>query len=655
MRADDIKNNPIYIIKIAYLDMVDDVVYDLEITHESMRYIVENNKLNKQLKPHQLACLYKAIKMEKEGTINYNITPESYKSLFRDNNYHITNRSMLYSGKISISTNIGIIGDIVGYGKTLTALSLIAYNPLDNIHTNKIRTNSYNSTRGYNYFTSICENTNIPDSDTMIDATLIIVPRGPVYIQWEKTLKESTNLKYIAIDNLLYIKKFLPEYKNNNKNEIIEFFNQYDVVLIKNTTLDILLGNYGYYNDCSDAFITRWKRIMIDECHDLINKIITFNYLFMWLISGTYMNMSNKSASYNSIYQNIKDILKIENINYLLVKCTKEFVRDSFKIPPLIEKYYLCKLSKNLEIIKNFISPHILEKINANDIAGAIKDLGGKNETEDGIVELICKEINKDISNKVREREYVDSLTISADTKVLKLKNIDADLKTLNDKLLNLKNRITEINSKTCAICLDIVSNPILLECAHVFCAGCLIKWLMNIEKNSIKHCPECRNPIKSTEKLTAIVSHKNIEIKPNINNINVLGTGVLTKEETLLGIIKNKPNGKFIVFSKIDNGFWKVIETLMKNNIEYAELKGNTSHMMNVLNKFREGSISVILLNTQYAGSGIDISFATDIIIYHCMNVDKQQAVGRAQRVGRNDNLYVHNLCYEHEMSQNI
>jgi SNF2 family DNA or RNA helicase len=62
---------------------------------------------------------------------------------------------------------------------------------------------------------------------------------------------------------------------------------------------------------------------------------------------------------------------------------------------------------------------------------------------------------------------------------------------------------------------------------------------------------------------------------------------------------------------------------------------------------------INVILLTTQYAGYGIDINYATDVIIFHSMAVDKQQAIGRAQRVGRTNNLIVHNLCFEHELEE--
>jgi SNF2 family DNA or RNA helicase len=57
-------------------------------------------------------------------------------------------------------------------------------------------------------------------------------------------------------------------------------------------------------------------------------------------------------------------------------------------------------------------------------------------------------------------------------------------------------------------------------------------------------------------------------------------------------------------------------------------------------------------MLNTQYAGSGIDISCATDIVLFHSMAHKSEQAIGRAQRVGRTTQLTVHRLCYPHELA---
>jgi superfamily II DNA/RNA helicase len=175
---------------------------------------------------------------------------------------------------------------------------------------------------------------------------------------------------------------------------------------------------------------------------------------------------------------------------------------------------------------------------------------------------------------------------------------------------------------------------------------------LLNVNSaKRVERCPECRAPINA-DKLIAIVSDDKINSTAT-NEIIVKQT--FNKQEMLINIIKNKPDGKFLVFSRVDNGFASIIENLNKNNITYAELKGHTGHMMNVLDSFKSGKLKVILLNTFYAGSGIDINFATDVIIFHSMGIDKQQAVGRAQRVGRNETLTVHNLCYEHEMPINV
>jgi ERCC4-related helicase len=346
----------------------------------------------------------------------------------------------------------------------------------------------------------------------------------------------------------------------------------------------------------------------------------------------------------------IREFLRDDNINLMLLKCKKDFVRKSFSIPSLIEKYYNCHLSRQLNIIKNYISSSILEKINANDISGAVKELGGKNESEQGLIDIVCSDINRELNNKITERIYISQLDIPAENKALRLKNINNDIKNIDSKLNDLKERISELSSKCCSICLDNISDPIVLECTHVYCGKCLMA-LLNIKTSSDYKCPECRAPI-NPDKLIAIVSDD--KISKEAENV-IIPKKVYNKQEMLINIIKNKPDGKFLVFSRVDNGFASIIENLNKNNITYAELKGHTGHMMKVLESFKKGDMKVILLNTHYAGSGIDINFATDVIIFHSMGIDKQQAVGRAQRVGRNDELTVHNLCYNHELPTNV
>jgi hypothetical protein len=624
--------------------MSNDFEYSIEIDETAPR-AKQPDKIQMKLKEHQLACLHKALLMEQTGKLHYNLTEDIHINLSDNTRYYNANNHRIIN-KVQVNTNIGILGDIVGYGKTLTALSLIAASDLNSMHLNEELNVSYCSCRNYSYLSYSTENTNILSPDNFIQSTLIIVPRGPVYIQWLKCLQDNTKLKYLAIDNLNFIKKHLPENKENNWREIMEYFNQFDVVLIKNTTLEVLFSYYYTRSTDGIHYIRRWKRIMIDEAHDISNKIPLMYYQFIWLISGTYENILSLTRAYNNILYHVREAINYNTINLVLVKGKKEFVRNSFKIPPAIEKIYKCKLSAKINAIRNFISADILDKINANDIIGAVRDLGGKSETEDSVIELITKEIKRDLQNKEHEREYIMALDITPEVKALRLKNVENEINIHKNKLQDLTQRLSELNKKLCSICMFEMENPIILECTHSYCGICIVKWM---EKK--KDCPECRGKIDMNN-LIAIKSTD--DVNHIIEPLNTSENTILTKEETLLKIIKEKPDGKYLVFSKYDSGFMKLMRTLQDNDINSSELKGNTAHMVNVLERFKTGQIKVILLNTNFAGSGIDISYATDVIIYHDMGIAKHQAIGRAQRVGRNTVLTVHHLYYEHEMPTN-
>ncbi len=605
--------------------------YDLELDENSPS-IKQSSLINIQLKPHQLVCLSKAYKMEKTGCINYNIDSSKHNDIY----------NTCLDGLYKINTNIGIIGDIVGYGKTLTALSIVASCKLNDIYLNNLYEKSYISNQNYSYFSYSTSNNKIKNFNKIIDTTLIIVPRGPVYMQWVKTLKQDTNLKFIAIENLNFIKKNLPNPEDNiTNNDIYNFFSEYDVVLIKNTTFDVLLKYYNN-NSYNYNYLTRWKRIMIDEAHDLVRLLPLLHYYFLWLISGTYEELLYSIRSQNSLLYDVRQIFNdIKNIKLMLIKCKKEFVRNSFKLPVPEEKYYLCKMPIDFLAIKDYVNNSIIDKLNANDINGAIKELGGKTESQENIVELITKDLYNDIENKKRELEYVSDLVINDDVKLSKINKINNEINNLNEKYNSLKNRVSELSNKTCSICMDLLDKPIILKCTHSFCGLCIF----NCIKNNKSNCPECRANINIDDM---------IAIDNNINEIDKNETKkLLSKIDTLIEIIKSKPNGKFLIFSKYESCFTNIIDNIILNNITYAELKGNTSHMMNILQDFKNSKIQCILLNTLHAGSGIDISFATDVIIYHSMGLYKVQAIGRAQRVGRNEKLYIHNLCYEQEYNK--
>lgn len=618
-------------------------VYDIEIQTSDPNLIQPEN-INIPLKPHQLAALHKMYLMEKHGKVFYNVADPSRHIM----DIH-SRRSISIRGNFNIKSNVGILGDIVGYGKTLTALGIIDANNITpkvanegetpsvagSIYQDPEMVYSYNS-RNYANFTATCEKTDTLPQERFIRTTLIVVPRGPVYVQWENAIRQQTKLKAISLDSLPVIRKLCPA-SGSSATVIKNFFEKYDIVLVKNTALKTLMDHYetpSYINHP----ITAWDRIMIDEAHDIISKMPIFSFKFMWLISGTYQSIINRAfGSRSQMSYAIRDLLTEERFNLILIKGDPNFVKSSFTVPQPVELSYLCALPSNITALQPFLNSNIREMINANDIKGAIREMGGTNESEEEIVDLVTRELQREINNKQREIQFYTEMDMPQDQKDARILHVTNEINHLNEKMTNLRERVTLLSDKNCSICYDNFKSPILLPCTHVFCGSCLLFWMRNGST-----CPECRTPIESRG-LIAIVKQ---EEKTNDDR-----PVILSKEHTLLKLLRDKPAGRFLVFSRVDNGFWRLANMLRDNNIPFSELKGSTSQMMRILDRFKEGELRIILLNTYYAGSGIDISCATDLVLFHNMGIDSVQAIGRAQRVGRTEPLHIHTLLYSTEM----
>ena len=608
-----------YILLVIIMYLNDEYYYNDMLDEESPIIEQDNSKIKIPLKKHQLAGLCKAIKMEQNEKI-----------------YH--NDKLNSSSYYEICTNIGIIGEKVGYGKTITALSIIAHSPVKTIKINNTSLKTYNTQTKIkqsdqiknSVIVSNIERYNIDDiRQKYINTTLVIVPRGPVYTQWVRSIQKETKLSVLLLDDVRVIKK-IEQPTNDNIERIKKYLEQYDLVLIKNTTLKKFIT----YMEHPSLFIKYWARIIVDEAHDILMSIGNFSFLFKWLISATYTNILNIRYCVNANMYLIRELLKNE-LNNILIKSTDSFINKSFKLPPIIEKTYKCRMLNRLSVIRPYLSRSQIERLNASDLLGVMREIGGNVATESGIIDTFTTKLNRELHNKKCERNMIENMVLTDDEKKLRYEIIDKGIENLQNKINDLTQRLSNIDVKSCAICLDNLVNPLVLHCTHSYCASCIMMWIRTHKK-----CPECRADINITN--TTFISNtvQSEKIEPKIKS----------KENTLIDIIRQKENGKFLVFSKIENGFSSIINILTNHEISFTEIKGSTGCMNNILDRFKNGEIKVILLNTNYAGSGIDISFATDVIIYHAMKEERIQAIGRAYRVGRVDDLCVHTLLYEQE-----
>lgn len=636
-----------------------DYRYGMEI-QESDPVYGQPDKIKVALKPHQLACIYKACLMERSGQVKYSIPPPADPAAVDQNAnlypYYRPRRSSILRGNLEVHTNFGILGDMVGYGKTLTALGIIASTPLNDLYSDMELVYAYNgSSRNKSHLRITTEKAPVVDDRGIFNTTLVVVPKGPVYIQWAHALEENTSFNHIAINDVRTIKKKCPVAGSTNA-QLKEFFDKLDVVLVTSTSISTLMNYYDIPYQQSP--IRGFQRIMIDEAPDCMHKVPIFDYKFLWLISATYHTLARGTGHYNYMSCVSRELLGEDRIHTVLVKCNDEFTKKSFVIPAYRDIVYQCEMHRNVAIVRNFLPNHVMEMINANDIAGAIRELGGHTETEDSMLKLVSKNLMRDIHNKEREKQYVESLDMAEEAKASRIRYITADIEKLNKQKKELEERVTTYAKDVCPICFDTMEKPIMLDCTHMFCGSCIMTWMKTHEANgSIVKCPNCRTGI-DRKKMVAIVKEDEASTSDGVKGKK--GTAkkeqkdeppkILPKPETVMKIIAEKPEGRFLIFSLHDHSFHDVITKLDESDITYSELKGHTGQMMKTLEKFKNGDTKVIMLNATHLGSGIDISSATDVILFHSMGAMNEQAIGRAQRVGRTEPLTVHRLLYPNE-----
>jgi len=638
------------------------------VPHEYARLLTANEpmapqpeRIRVQLKAHQKAALAKAVLMEQGEGVHYNIQdPQPV---------YFHGREAKFKGHFTATGNVGILGDLVGHGKTLTALGIIAANPVQSIHTDADQVYSYvpqtrEARMGQASYRVVCKQTDAEvaqqvANDHTFETTLILVPRGPVFMQWKHAIERQTNLKACVIDTIKCIRSKMPPASASNE-EVCAWFEEHDCIVMKTTTFKVLCDHYRFRDRPNHVPpIPGFSRIIVDEAHDEISAVPMMQYKFLWMISSTYDMIGYRAFnSVNYISYSVRHLMDMEMLRLMVIRGNDEFVRASFELPQMREYTYICKMNRMVAALHAFLAPAVQERLNVNDIAGAVREMGGKAETEEELVRVVTAGMTRDINNKTRELAYARDLEIDADVRDAMIHRLEADLRRLEERKQALEERITALDDKQCAICMEPYEEPVMLSCTHVFCGQCVVDWMR--ARAGAAACPTCRVKIEP-QRMVAVVAElppappapdvpEEVVVDIGTNEGDRATGGRWSKEEQLIRLIRRKPEGKWLVFTRVDSGFNSMREALAANGISFAELKGNTNVMMHTLDNFKSGALKVILLHTYHAGSGIDISCATDVCLLHALGMERIQAIGRAQRVGRTTPLTVHQLLYPAE-----
>lgn len=569
------------------------------------------DKIKLPLKPHQLTSIQKMKMMEADSSFIY-ATPVC---------------------RITVEdATVGILADRPGYGKTLTVLGLIAAND-EFAYPKSAKICSREMWAGQNF--SIKHDLREPDgyADRFIKTTLIVVPHGPVFQQWLAAITQHTTLTVFAIGKTADLAK-IP----TTSVAAHEYLSAVDIVLVSGT----------YYPALRDLYhpgLTHWKRLVIDEAHSIVigrrrmREVIT---RFAWFVTGTPDNLRCPSSTGYIRYS--WPINYDQSHKYLTVRNKEEYVIQSFTLPPSRVRQYICKDMYRLDDVRGFASPALMDMLNANDIASAIGALNGSDG--DNIMELIAKDLMTDIANKKIEIESVERQTLQDRDKRVRLERLTSELGNMEERYKNIQDRLQSYENHECSICCCNFTDPVTLSCTHVFCGECIMKWIQ-LQRARHPLCPECKSPID----LRAIVRLTNTATTPTPSP----RTAALTKDEVVLQLILSKPDGKFLVFAKHDGCFHKLKKMLDDHGIMSKQMKGQPSYQNRVLEDYKIGALRVIMLNSRFSGSGIDLHYATDIVLYQKFDEGTTtQVCARADRVGRTSSLQIHKLFHANELPAN-
>jgi hypothetical protein len=570
---------------------------------------------------------------------------------------HILNET-LYS-------NVGILGDRVGVGKSLMVLSHIArMKGQKQITFNN--TSSHNSPAVFSIkHYKIKENSS---------ATLIVVPHN-LYRQWQDYIESQTTLKahfikskaafstpeaeekcktaILAADFTIVSNTLFAPFMALCKNKDIEwrrvFIDEADTIHITSTTHRLKAG-FVWFITASWANIMFARDIRFSSSHLTTSKNYAFNPEVPKWLDREFSQFTGPNNYYYAPYFNMrswsyfKDFISTHPLrgNIVLMN-SPQFLDTSINMPTIKETVIMCTPSVVTMVVGNIINQNVKSLLHAGDIKGALEALGVSETDNVSVIQAVNQQRQKELDNYKKTLAFKETLEYATpQAKEHALKNLRDKITSLQEQIDSFKARIENVKEELCGICYDEPEPATLTPCCRqIFCGKCL---LMSMEKNP--GCPMCRSPMASKNLIVLGSAQKKEIPKPTVEE-NI----PLKKPEALLKLIRENPTGKFLVFSRYDNPFEGIAAACMAEGIKVREVKGNKDVVNATISSFEKGDTRVLFLNSAHSGAGLNLISATHVVLLHKMSTEEEkQIIGRAFRLGRTADLNLIKLVHPGE-----
>ena len=567
-------------------------------------------------------------------------------------------------------SSYAVLGDSVGAGKSLMVLSHIARLPLIDPINSITKIGSNSSVCSFSIKTQVF-------TDISEAGCLLVVPHT-LYRQWASYIKLQTNLKTV------YVEKKKAIQAEGFMKSVLEA----NLVLVTNTL-------YREFSTWQKENKITWKRAFFDEA-DTIYIVSGYPLplaRFTWFITASWINMLfpnetffitfnnlnhyvfQEGAKYPFLREQFKDIYNsnrpyvyqrhtvVSTIffrdalisqhklrGYNVVRCSDAFIKESISLPSLYRRNILCRPSVAHQILQDVVPSDVQQLLHAGDTQGAIQALGVKGGDTTSLIEAVTKNLQKELEENQNLYQYKSTRDYATPkAKEEALQALEDKMERLQNQIAAIRSRIENYTNEVCPICYDDPPvEPVLTPCCtRIFCGGCILQSF-----SRTPNCPMCRTAFKiqALKKVLAAGEGNTIVSSTAAKKED---DGLLKKPEALLKIFQDNPEGRFLVFSRYENPFLSLETQIEMLGVKVKQLKGNKDSIAATLRSFQGGDIRCLLLNSQHAGSGLNITAATHVILLHAMTLEEEkQILGRAYRLGRTESLHYIRLLHPDEIS---
>ena len=617
--------------------------YNSNINHmkQSIGIVINGNLDEKAPKQTEYSGLENTVLRNHQKTLLYKM-------------YELETNSLKPDCRFVVNSNIGVIGDVVGAGKSLPVLMMI-HNTKKELSGEKVIYHSYNKTCNVSISENKNNSTSIKDK---IHTTLLVLPHTLVR-QWRSYADNFVpNLKYKVVNKKEHLQTYDLQAGKSLYTSIEEFIGSVPLVIISSTFyalfMNLYINNKYMYN-------MNFDRAIFDEADTIhIPNCYKPKANFYWFITSSVLNLIVPSSRYwegkyldgikcNGFIKNVFTELEQERFPFyhlLFLKNKDSYIQSSFELPKPIIHRISCFTPKAVTVLKGILDEKIIKMIQGDDLKGAMEQVGSMNllKSTDDIIKISTNMLLKDLDNRQKEHQYKSTLTYATEeSKQYALKHLQQKIDDIKNKIKLIENRV---QNRFCNVCNSDAEIPtITMCCKNVFCLSCIQE---SHKLNPI--CPFCRAQITSND----IIIQAQLSTEKSIDLVPVKSEPKLpSKIDTLIKLIKDKQDGKFLIVSLYENSLTELNEKLQDNDIVGTKLSGNNMVVNKILSRFRDttSTLKCILLNALNYGSGLNIPEATDIIIYHKLTKELEtQVIGRAQRFGRVGPLHIHYLQHDGE-----